>query len=68
MMIQQVLGRKLQEIPSFAFKKERIVVLIFAFKKERIVVVLTTKMRLRLSSVKEEGTDLLFFQRNASSS
>lgn len=56
MMMQQVLGRKLQEILSFAFKKER------------IVVVLTTKMRLRLSSVKEEGTDLFFFQRNTSSS
>lgn len=35
-------------------------ILSFAFKKERYVVVLTTKMRLRLSSVKEEGTDFFF--------
>lgn len=48
LMIQHVLGRKLQEILLFAFK-------------ERSIVVLTTKMKLRLfGPVKEEGTDCFF--------
>lgn len=48
-MLQHMLGRRLQEIMSFAFKKEG------------SIVALTTKMRLRIFGLVKERTDGLGF-------